>query len=147
MPRPWGRHDLIAILIWTAAIVVFFWDVLSLRGALFYFDITEINLPYRHFFAQELQAGRFSRWCPGLYCGLPLYSESQVGYLHPFKYLLYPWMETWKALNFDTILSIWLTGAAPTYGCAATSVKRRRSQARPYSGSAVSPGRTSSTPA
>ena len=63
-----------------------------------------------HFFAEELRAGRFSRWCPGLYCGLPLYSESQAGYLHPFKYLFYPWMETWKALNLDTVLSIWLTG-------------------------------------
>ena len=81
-----------------------------LARALFYFDITEINYPYRAFFADELKAGRFSRWCPGLYCGLPLYSESQAGYLHPFKYLFYPWMETWKAFNFDTVLSIWLTG-------------------------------------
>jgi hypothetical protein len=109
-PRRWGWHDAVAILVWTAAIALFFWDVVSLRGALFYFDITEINYPYRHFFAEELRAGRFSRWCPGLYCGLPLFSESQAGYLHPFKYLLYPWMETWKALNFDTVLSIWLTG-------------------------------------
>ena len=84
-------------------------------AALFYFDITEINYPYRSFFAEELRAGRFSRWCPWLYCGMPLYSESQAGYLHPLKYLLYPWMETWKAFNFDTVLSIWLTGLG-TYG-------------------------------
>jgi Bacterial membrane protein YfhO len=109
-PRPWGWADLAAILVWTVAIVAFFWDAVSLRGALFYFDITEINYPYRAFFADELKAGRFSRWCPGLYCGLPLFSESQAGYLHPFKYLFYPWMETWKALNLDTVLSIWLTG-------------------------------------
>ncbi len=82
----------------------------QLSWALFYFDITEINYPYRAFFADELRAGRFSRWCPGLYCGLPLYSESQAGYLHPLKYLLYPWMETWQAFNLDTVLSIWLTG-------------------------------------
>jgi hypothetical protein len=110
-PRPWGWPDAVALLVWTIAIVAFFWDVVSLRGALFYFDITEINYPYRAFFADELRAGRFSRWCPGLYCGLPLYSESQVGYLHPFKYLFYPWMETWKAFNLDSVLSIWLTGA------------------------------------
>jgi len=108
--RPWGWRDLVALLVWTAAIAAFFWDAVSLRGALFYFDITEINYPYRAFFAEELRAGRFSRWCPGLYCGLPLYSESQAGYLHPLKYLLYPWMETWQAFNFDTVLSIWLTG-------------------------------------
>ena len=108
--RPWGRGDVAALAVWTLVIAAFFWDVIGLRGALFYFDITEINYPYRAFFADELKAGRFSRWCPGLFCGLPLFSESQAGYLHPFKYLFYPWLETWKALNLDTVLSIWLTG-------------------------------------
>ena len=113
--KRWGWADLFALSVWTAAVVWLFWDVVSLKGALFYFDITEINYPYRFFFAEELRAGRFSRWCPWLYCGMPLYSESQAGYLHPFKYLFYPWMETWKALNLDTVFSIWLTGAG-TYG-------------------------------
>jgi Bacterial membrane protein YfhO len=108
--QPWGRVDLLALLVWTAAIAVFFWDSVSLRRALFYFDISEINYPYRAFFADELRAGRFSRWCPGLYCGMPLYSESQAGYLHPLKYLFYPWLETWQAFNLDTVLSVWLTG-------------------------------------
>src|SRR3954454_4534524 len=113
--RPWGWADAAALAAWSLAIVVFFWDVVSLKRALFYFDITEINYPYRDFFARELRAGRFSRWFPGLYCGLPLYSESQAGYLHPLKYLLYPWMETWRAFNFDTVLSVWLTGVG-TFG-------------------------------
>jgi hypothetical protein len=105
----------VALLVWTAAIAGCFWDAVSLQKALFYFDITELNFPYRDFFARELRAGRFSRWCPGLYCGFPLFSESQAGYLHPLKYLLYPWLPTWQAFNLDTILSIWLTGIG-TYG-------------------------------
>ena len=108
--RPWGQGDWLALAVWTAALVLYFWDSVTLRRALFYFDITEINYPYRAFFADELRSGRFSRWCPGLYCGMPLFSESQAGYLHPLKYLLYPWLETWKAFNLDTILSVWLTG-------------------------------------
>jgi hypothetical protein len=111
----WCWSDLVAVLVWTAAIAWIFWAAVSLRGALFYFDITEINYPYRSFFAEELRAGRFSRWCPWLYCGMPLYSESQAGYLHPLKYLLYPWMKTWQAFNLDTVLSVWLTGLG-TYG-------------------------------
>ncbi|APW63322.1 YfhO family protein [Paludisphaera borealis] len=111
--RGWG--DVVALLAWTVAVCWIFWDAVSLRGAFFYFDVTEINYPYRYFFAEELKAGRFSRWCPWLYNGLPLFSESQAGYLHPLKYLFYPWMETWKAFNFDTVLSIWLAGAG-TYG-------------------------------
>jgi hypothetical protein len=111
----WGWGDLAALLVWTAVVAWLFRSAVTFQGALFYFDITEINFPYREFFASELRAGRFSRWCPWLYCGLPLYSESQAGYLHPLKYLLYPWMETWKAFNLDTALSIWLTGAG-TFG-------------------------------
>ncbi len=113
--RPWGPADLVALAVWTGAIVVFFWKAVSLQEAFFYFDITEINYPYRDFFARELRAGRFSRWHPGLYCGFPLYSESQAGYFHPLKYLLYPWLATWKAFNLDTILSVWLTGVG-AYG-------------------------------
>jgi len=114
-PPGWGRGDLLALLVWTLAICWIFWDAATLRRAFFYFDITEINYPYRHFFAEELKAGRFSRWCPWLYCGMPLFSESQAGYLHPLKYLFYPWMETWKAFNLDTIFSVWLAGAG-AYG-------------------------------
>jgi len=108
--RPRGAGDALALAAWTAAVGLFFLDALTGRGALFYFDVTEINLPYRDFLAHEIRSGRFARWHPGLYCGLPLYSESQAGYWHPLKYLLYPWMATWRAFNLDTVLSVWLAG-------------------------------------
>jgi len=114
-PRPWGRGDALALLAWTGALVAFFWDAVALRKALFYFDITEINYPYRDFLAQGLRAGRFPRWHPGLFNGMPLFAESQAGYLHPLKYVLYPWLATWQAFNLDTVGSVWLTGLA-TYG-------------------------------
>ncbi|HEX8199426.1 MAG TPA: hypothetical protein VF590_02985, partial [Isosphaeraceae bacterium] len=113
--RRWGWADAVALAAWTAAVVVIFRDAALLREALFYFDVTEINFAYRDFLARELRAGRFSRWFPGLYCGMPLYSESQAGYLHPLKFLLYPWLPTWQALNIDTVLSVWLAGGA-TFG-------------------------------
>ncbi|MDX2038539.1 MAG: YfhO family protein [Isosphaeraceae bacterium] len=113
--RPWSAGDLLALAIWTLAVVVFFRDAVGLVKAFFYFDITEINFPYRDFLARELRLGRFSRWFPGLYCGQPLYSESQAGYLHPLTLLFFPWLETWKAFNLSVVLSVWLTGAG-TYG-------------------------------
>jgi hypothetical protein len=115
LKRPWGLPDALALAAWTGALVAFFWDAVSLKKALFYFDITEINYPYRDFLAAEMRAGRFSRWHPGLLDGFPLYAESQAGYWHPLKFALYPWLATWQALNLDTILSVWLTGLA-TYG-------------------------------
>ena len=113
--RPWGLADALALAAWTAALVAFFWDAVTLKKALFYFDITEINYPYREFLSSEFREGRLSRWHPGLYNGFPLYAESQAGYWHPLKLALYPWMATWRAFNLDTILSVWLTGLA-TYG-------------------------------
>jgi hypothetical protein len=114
-PRPLGRADLLALAVWTCAVVLYFWDAVTLQKALFYFDITEINYPYRAFLADEIRSGRFARWMPGLYCGMPLYSESQAGYWHPLKYLLYPFLTTWKAFNLDSIISVWITGIA-AYG-------------------------------
>lgn len=111
----WRRSDALAILAWTAAVTVIFWDVLSFQGALFYFDVTEINYPYRDFVTREFREGRFSRWLPGLYNGMPLFSESQAGYLHPSKVLYLFGLPTWIAFNLDTVLSVWLTGLA-TYG-------------------------------
>jgi hypothetical protein len=113
--RGLGAADALAVAVWTAAIAWFFRDALFGGQALFYFDITEINYPYRDFLARGLRLGQVWRWAPGFYCGLPLYAESQAGYWHPLKFLLYPWMSTWRAFNLDTILSVWLTGLA-TYG-------------------------------
>jgi len=110
--RPRGLADALALAAWTASLVAFFWDAVTLKKALFYFDITEINYPYREFLSSELREGRLSRWHPGLYNGFPLYAESQAGYWHPLKLALYPWMATWQAFNLDTILSVWLTGLA-----------------------------------
>src|SRR5689334_11799540 len=39
--RPRGRGDVVALSVWTLALAAFFWDVVGLRNALFYFDITE----------------------------------------------------------------------------------------------------------
>ena len=110
--RPWGWGDALALAAWTASLAAYFRDVVGLRRALFYFDITEINYPYRDFLAAEMRSGRFSRWHPGIFDGFPLYAESQAGYWHPLKFALYPWLSTWQALNLDTVLSIWLTGLA-----------------------------------
>lgn len=104
--------DSISVSAWTLALVVFFWSVLSGQRVLFYFDITELNYPYRAYFGNELQAGHFPLWCPHLYCGFPLFAESQTGYLYPLKYLLYPWMPPWLAFGYDTVLSVWLAGLA-----------------------------------
>jgi hypothetical protein len=110
-PRTTRLANLVALGVWTLAVVAAFKNAALLRGALFYFDITEINYPYRDFLARFLRQGQLPpRWHPGLFCGHPLFSESQAGYFHPLKLLLYPFLPTWQAFNLDSVLSVWLTG-------------------------------------
>lgn len=103
-------HDLIAVMLWSVAIALFFLPVLSGSRVFFYFDITELNYPYRAYFGQQIQSGQFSLWCPHLYSGFPLFAESQTGHLYPLKFLFYSWMPAWLAFGYDTVFSIWLSG-------------------------------------
>lgn len=104
------KWDWIAFGMFFLALFACFSPLVLAREALFYFDITEINYAYRHFFAENLKAGRLTFWCHRLYNGLPLFAESQAGYLHPLKFLFYPWMSTWAALGYDMVASLALTG-------------------------------------
>lgn len=111
-PPAWSRRDVLALSAWTAAVCLYFAPVLAGQRVFFYFDITEINYPYRAFYANELKQGRFPLWCPHLYCGFPLFAESQAGQLYPLKYLLYPWMPPWLAFGYDAVLHVLLAGVA-----------------------------------
>ncbi|MFM7317482.1 MAG: YfhO family protein [bacterium] len=103
-------HDIIALALYLAALVVYFWPLLLARAALFYFDVTELNYAYRHFYAQNLKAGHIYFWCKYLYNGFPLYSESQAGYWHPLKFVFYPFFSTWAAFGFEMVASLAVAG-------------------------------------
>ena len=102
--------DIVSMGLFLAAMSVYFWPLITGRSALFYFDVTELNYAYRHYFAENLKAGRIAFWCQNLYNGFPLYSESQAGYWHPLKYLFYPFLSTWYAFSWDMIASLALAG-------------------------------------
>ena len=128
-PRPWGWPDAVAIVIWTLAIVAFFWDAVSLRGALFLLRHHRDQLSLPRVFCRGAQGRPVFAMVPGaLLRACRSISESQAGYLHPFKYLFYPWMETWKAFNLDTVLSIWLSGA----GKLSLAAAARRANCGPF---------------
>ncbi|MBI1323557.1 YfhO family protein [bacterium] len=110
-PEMTGRKwDILALGIFGVAHFAYFSPLILAKGALFYFDVTEINYAYRHYFAESLKSGRLAFWCHRLYNGLPLFAESQAGYFHPLKYIFYPWMSTWAALGYDMAASLALTG-------------------------------------
>ena len=97
-------------LVWTAAIVAFFWDAVSLRGALFYFDITEINYPYRAFFAESCEPGGFRDGAPGFIAGCRFTAKARRVICIRSNICFIPGCRPGRRSTFDTVLSIWLTG-------------------------------------
>ena len=86
-PRPsnvrWGWPDALALAAWTGALVAFFWDAVGLKKAMFYFDLTEINYPYRDFLAAEMKVGAVLSVAPGDLRRVPALRREPGGVLAP----------------------------------------------------------------
>lgn len=57
---------------------------------LYYGDITLQFVPWRHYAAQQLTAGRLPLWVQGVYGGLPFLANDQSAVLYPLWWLLLP---------------------------------------------------------
>ncbi len=77
---------------------------------LFHYDHAIQNYPYRSFFAEGLKAGRLRLWTGDLFCGFPLFAESQANALYPPFYLLFVALPAWVAYNFYHVLHFALAG-------------------------------------
>lgn len=74
-------------------------------------DLWHLNYPMKHFYAEELRAGRLPLWCPDIGTGFPLHAEGQVAALYPPNLLLYPWLPLPLAFNWSLLLHVALAGA------------------------------------
>ena len=113
--RRWGRGDLVALAIWTAAVVWIFRDAVTLRGR------SSTSTSPRSI---TRTASSSPRSCgpagsrggaPGSIAGCRFTARARRDICTRSSTCFYPWMETWKAFNFDTVFSVWLAGAG-TYG-------------------------------
>jgi len=102
-PPPLGRRDLAPCALIAGIIIAAFWPVVSLQRALFYFDITDLNLPFRHFYGHWISQGRFPLWTESIYCGYPIFAEGQAGALYPLNLLLFTCLPSWVAMNLSTV--------------------------------------------
>lgn len=65
-------------------------------GSLFFNDVTELNVPLRHFFGAAWARGAFPLWAPGVYLGFPIFAEGQGGPLYPPNWL-FALLPAWRA--------------------------------------------------
>ena len=102
--------DLIAVAALSVACVVYWWDVVTLKGVFFFYDHALQNFPYRLFFARGLYEGHLRLWTSSLFCGFPLFAETQGNPLYPLFPLLFEWLKPWVAYNFYTVFHYFLAG-------------------------------------
>jgi hypothetical protein len=102
--------ELLPIAVLVGICCLFFWRALSLQGVFFHYDHALQNFPYRLFFARGLVEGHLNLWTPDLFCGFPLFAESQGNALYPPFLLLFRFLTPWVAYNYYTVLHFALAG-------------------------------------
>ncbi len=106
-----GLRETAALAVVVGVGCLFFRHALALRGAFFYYDHSIQNYPFRLFFARGLRQGTFPLWTPDLFCGFPLFAESQANALYPPFLLLFGLLRPWVAYNLYTVFHFLLAGA------------------------------------
>jgi len=101
-----------AVVIIAAVCCLFFWRAVTLRGVFFHYDHALQNFPYRHFFAEGLRRGEFRLWNGDMFCGFPLFAESQSNAAYPPFVALFLLLPSWVAYNYYTVLHFLLAGAS-----------------------------------
>jgi hypothetical protein len=102
--------DVAAVLAVTLACLLFFWKAATLQGAFFHYDHAIQNYPYRLFFAQGLSRGHLPLWTNDMFCGFPLFAESQANALYPPFLVLFGLLKPWVAYNCYTVLHFLMAG-------------------------------------
>ncbi len=110
--RPVALRDVLALLLLVLVCALFFRKAAALRGVFFHYDHAVQNFPYRAFFAGAFRAGRFPLWTSRIFCGFPLFAESQSNVLYPPFPLLFGLLKPWVAYNYYHVLHFGLAAAA-----------------------------------
>jgi len=101
----------LALLGFTAVLILVFWELLSLKVGFISGDHKD---PWMSYLASELQAGRFPLWTGLIGCGFPIFAEGQIAALYPFNLILYGLLPFEIAYNYSTLFH-YLMGAVFFY--------------------------------
>ncbi len=97
------------LLVIALVIGIFFHSMLSLNKIPYISDIKTYYYPAWNYFSQAFHTGWPSWWCPGIYCGFPLFADSEMGLFYPINLLLFQLPST-AGFNFSIILHYLLGG-------------------------------------
>jgi len=70
-------------LLLAVTVFLFFRHLIFLQKVPWVSDIRNYYLPNWEYLSGLLRGGRFSFWCSGIYCGFPLFADSEMGIFYP----------------------------------------------------------------
>src|SRR3990172_10339459 len=102
-------QELPPIVFLSLLLLIFFAPILFLGetflgSGLIYSDLMTLNYPLKQLLAQSLKEGNLPFWTTLIGNGTPIFSESQIGALYPFHLVLFKFLPTSLAFDFNLIL-------------------------------------------
>ncbi len=104
-----NRSRLAPLIFLLAAVAMFPRAVIGLE-TFFHYDTWMQNLTFRAWWFDQLRAGHFATWCPGMFAGYPLFAETQTGPLYPPTFLLFLALPATLAFSWSVVLHFALAG-------------------------------------
>ncbi len=89
MRREAKLRDLAAVAGLAAAVAFFFTPLLFLKRAPDISDVRSYYYPGWSYFANLMRTGPTHYWCPYIYCGFPLFADSELGPFYPLNRLFW----------------------------------------------------------
>ncbi len=91
------------------AVGAYFSSTLFLSRIPYFSDIKNYYYPAWTYFSRSFHAGGPSLWCPGIYCGFPLFADSEMGLFYPLNLLFLQFPAT-AGFNLSLVLHYLLAG-------------------------------------
>lgn len=77
------------LLLIALAVAIFFHSMILLRRMPCFSDIKTYYYPGWLYFSAAFKSGAPPLWCPGIYCGFPLFADSEMGLAYPINLLFF----------------------------------------------------------
>jgi hypothetical protein len=97
------------LLVIALVIGAYFHSMLFLRKIPYISDIKTYYYPAWTYFSHAFRGGWPPMWCPGIYCGFPIFADSEMGLFYPLNLILFQLPAT-AGFNFSIILHYLLGG-------------------------------------
>lgn len=97
------------LLIIALVVAIYFNSMILLKRVPLLSDIKSYYYPAWTYFSTAVRSGSIPLWCPGIYCGFPLFADSEMALFYPLNLLLFRLPVT-AGFNYSLVIHYLLGG-------------------------------------